>query len=442
MRLGTAILVLLAVAGASADTLEVPSKAYPTIQSAIAAATAGDLVLVAPGTYEEDILFFGQPITVRSSDGASVTTIKGLGTRSVVRFMAEEPPDTVLAGFTITGGIGTWIVDPVFGDVRAGGGIYVENASPTIRNCILTNNSPWGGGAACNFGASPTYEGCTFIHNEVEGHGGGMYNLLGSSPVVTGCDFLDNIASWGGGMTNTDDSHPVVTECRFENNLVENVGGGMYNRSSSHPTVTTCIFSGNHQAGNPYGYGGGMCNYGGGKTGGPSNPVVTDCTFEGNSVTGDGGGMMSSYGCEPIVSGCTFQDNHAGRYGGGMRVNQAAPTIIDCVLRNNLADVRGGGLDCEGSAATWLTDSLLCGNAPDQLWGEHVDGGGNTIAETCGPYCPADINDDGTIDVTDILAVIAAWGSCTDTTCPEDVDGSGTVDVTDILLVIAGWGPC
>ncbi len=57
--------------------------------------------------------------------------------------------------------------------------------------------------------------------------------------------------------------------------------------------------------------------------------------------------------------------------------------------------------------------------------------------ETCG----ADINCDGTVDVSDLLAVIAAWGDCPeDADCPEDTNGDGVVDVTDLLAVIAGWG--
>jgi len=53
--------------------------------------------------------------------------------------------------------------------------------------------------------------------------------------------------------------------------------------------------------------------------------------------------------------------------------------------------------------------------------------------------CIEDVNGDGNVDVTDLLAVIAAWGS---DNASADLDGSGTVDVADLLMIISAWGPC
>jgi acetyl esterase/lipase len=52
-----------------------------------------------------------------------------------------------------------------------------------------------------------------------------------------------------------------------------------------------------------------------------------------------------------------------------------------------------------------------------------------------------DINLDGSVDVTDLLGVISAWGNCLDlpVDCPADIDGSGVVDVFDLLSIIALW---
>src|SRR2546428_9154943 len=61
---------------ARAATINVPAG-QPTIQAAINAASNGDTVLVAPGTYYENINFMGKAITVTSAGGPSVTTING-----------------------------------------------------------------------------------------------------------------------------------------------------------------------------------------------------------------------------------------------------------------------------------------------------------------------------------------------------------------------------
>ena len=63
-------LVLLALTPhtAGAATINVPAG-QPTIQAAINAASNGDTVLVAPGTYRENINFMGKAITVTSSGG-------------------------------------------------------------------------------------------------------------------------------------------------------------------------------------------------------------------------------------------------------------------------------------------------------------------------------------------------------------------------------------
>ncbi len=54
--------------------------------------------------------------------------------------------------------------------------------------------------------------------------------------------------------------------------------------------------------------------------------------------------------------------------------------------------------------------------------------------------CPGDFDNDQTIGVVELLAVLARWGPCAG--CLEDLDGDNVVGVTDLLLLLALWGEC
>lgn len=57
--------------------------------------------------------------------------------------------------------------------------------------------------------------------------------------------------------------------------------------------------------------------------------------------------------------------------------------------------------------------------------------------------CGGDLNNDGSVNVTDLLGVIGAWGACpAPANCPADRNFDGTVNVTDLLQVIGTWGAC
>jgi hypothetical protein len=59
-----------------------------------------------------------------------------------------------------------------------------------------------------------------------------------------------------------------------------------------------------------------------------------------------------------------------------------------------------------------------------------------------------DVNGDAVVNVSDLLAVVSAWGACpapplvppVPNRCLTDFNADGQVDVTDLLTVIANWG--
>jgi hypothetical protein len=110
----------------AAATINVPAQ-KPTIQAGINAAASGDTVLVAPGTYYENISFNGKAITVSSSGGPAVTIIDGSKTYApTVKFATGEKLKSVISGFTLRNGAGQ---------------ISITGASPTIESNIIGGTS-------------------------------------------------------------------------------------------------------------------------------------------------------------------------------------------------------------------------------------------------------------------------------------------------------------
>jgi hypothetical protein len=226
----------------------------------------------------------------------------------------------VLDGFTITAGNANSYSPPD----DAGGGMYNNNSSPTLRNLIFSGN-------AAN-------------------SGGGMANLNSSNPTLTNVTFSGNSADLGGGMYNENSSNPTLTNVTFSSNTVVQSGGGMYNFDSS-PTLTNVIFSGNAaQAG------GGMFNSN-------SNPVLTNVTFSGNTASGmgsGGGGMFNYDNSSPTLTNVTFSSNTA-QSGGGMYNFDSSPTLTNVIFSGNAAQA-GGGMYNNNSSPT-LRNLIFSGNA-------------------------------------------------------------------------------
>jgi hypothetical protein len=61
-----------------------------------------------------------------------------------------------------------------------------------------------------------------------------------------------------------------------------------------------------------------------------------------------------------------------------------------------------------------------------------------SASDDCGDTSlPGDVNGDGFVTVTDLLAVMDSWGACE--ACPSDLNGDGVVDIVDLLEVIGNW---
>jgi len=193
--------------------IHVPAD-YPEIQQAIDAASPFDVIVVSPGSYHEEIRYYGKPLKVVSLAGPRFTHIFATSYPvSCVSFLDGEGAGSQLVGFGIHGGRSFY-----------GGGIRCEGSAPYIANCIISGNSGEGFGTVgygCGVYGSPILYRCL-----IQGNGGTCTGINGyavgggvfGSPHMIECVVWGNFAGIGGGAVL--EANAVVEDCIFLENEV------------------------------------------------------------------------------------------------------------------------------------------------------------------------------------------------------------------------------
>ncbi|MFB6320314.1 T9SS type A sorting domain-containing protein [Saccharicrinis sp. FJH54] len=272
----------------TATIIQVPNDQV-TIQQGINAASTGDTVIVAEGTWYENINYNGKAITVASrfildddTSHISKTIIDGSqpshpDSASVVRMLSGEDTTSVLCGFTITGGKGTYV--SMEGTLfLVGGGICTLGSGGKIENNIIRQNNlpnPTKSTHAWGFGLSAMVENHHLIirNNVFREHtfngvkramGGGMC-IGGGSILIEGNTIMENSITSGtesvaGGIGYWFNKVPdgVIHEVIIRNNLIKNntlkasnlnlEGAGIFvrgNHSDKHLHIYNNVISGN-----------------------------------------------------------------------------------------------------------------------------------------------------------------------------------------------------
>ncbi len=343
---------------------DVPSE-YSTIQAAIDDTDNDNIttVLVDDGTYMENINFGGRAITVKSVNGSSLTAIDGGSNGSVAIFNSGETSSSVLDGFTIQNG----------GGVMWGGGIFIDNSSPLIRNCYFTSNSVSAHGAGIYMsGSSSTVENCTFSNNSAIMDG--VIYINSSAAVITNCIFTNNSVRYGGGIYVRDSGSTVnISDTSISDNTAKagttGFGGGLCINNST-VAITNINISGN----SAYQFGGGVYI-----TGSSNVTISGNSVINGNSTdTLDGGGIYVNGSILNITGGTV--NNNIGRNGSGIcLVSSSSAVITGVAIKGNSNTIAtngsGGGIIITNSTAT-IDKSIMTGNSNVQY------GGGLYIADT------------------------------------------------------------
>lgn len=238
-------LQLLCASVVCAATLNVPAD-YPTIQAAVNASTTGDEILVAPGTYFENVLIdhLHGGILLKGLNGPETTIIDGGRQGTVVHF-SSVGPGTTIEGFTIRNGGQSPLTTLV------GGGIYVEYCDPTIRGNVIRDNEAVAAGGIYVSGGAPIIEDNQILSNSaLGGSGGGVYFDNYASGTFQGNVVANNsCAAYGGGVTAWVGSTPQMTQDTIVLNQALLGGGGVYVIRGAFPVCAADIVAFNPSGG-------------------------------------------------------------------------------------------------------------------------------------------------------------------------------------------------
>ena len=269
--------------------------------------------------------------------------------------------DTILEGFTITGGYATW----EYQIGSTGGGVICENgSSPTIRNCVIEDNYANGGGGIYASGSNLYIYECVIRNNgtaTASGVGGGVY-LNGSSGTVSDCEIRGNSAGSGAGITVSFGT-PVVYHCLVIDNIANNLGGGIL-CSSSGSAIRFTTISSNEAA------------RGGGIYSGVSSEIYK-CTISGNWArdngpdTGLGGGVLCIGAGNSDISYTILANNTCDQAGGGPQLAIIGdPTYPNVLMEHSL--MVGGPADAHDpnghlywDPSCYDVDPQFCSMDPD-----------------------------------------------------------------------------
>jgi hypothetical protein len=345
----------------------VTAAPYPAtpIQDAIDVANSCDLILVAPGTYDENPIVY-KPLKLQGAGASTVinaqpgntlrlnrwhTKIRTLfGTPTTDPYVANEAPGFMVLGTVppLNGGIPfpaapntCALIDGFFiQGSQAGGGIYVDNLVHYLQisgNKVKANQGSYGGGITVgtpDIVSSNTY--ITIRDNEIVKNGG---------------------ISGGGGVTLYQGSdHYTITRNLISGNLTRQNGGGILHEGlSDHGLIER-------------------------------NKILFNEVFFGGQLGGDGGGIFLGSGAvagalgdgagNVNIVGNLIQGNLAGSgFGGGIRawgyngsdVSAGGPdtyelNIFNNMIVNNVAANAGGGVSLQDTARVNIINTTIADN--------------------------------------------------------------------------------
>jgi predicted outer membrane repeat protein len=472
---------------------------YSTIQIGINAANPGDTVLVAEGLYYEQINFLGKkPLMVASeflidNDASHITNtiidgsqLTDADSASIVYFITGEDTTSVLCGFTIRNGKGTFIPDELGDwDSRVGGGIWIDGAGAKIIHNRITHNvlddrqdpvvtnvngaaiaTPYVENNIWVVISDNTIDSNSVISNHYQASGAGIassYSTRLENNIISDniCTGESEAVAVGSGLSLAGDGWENPLVMIVENNTIaRNISqsGTMANSAGILIQLAQVMFSGNEVYENividgmdiEFSGGGGMFLL---------NPlqgsVIRDNVFTGNISNRFSGGIhLKNFMPEavPVLFENNFFKNNEAKYGGALASLDVPIILQNNVFSGNYAQESGGAIvlgdyesDNSGHFAT-INNNSFSGNTAES-WGGAIYSPTNPKililnsvfwADTAAMY--PEISSSDTIEIAySNINLNEVYGSI--------FDGGGNINLDPLfedleLLTISAESPC
>ena len=399
---------------------------FNSIQAAINDANNGDIITVQPGIYtgdgNRDIDFLGKVITVKSENGPENCIIDCDATyednHRGFYFVHNEGRDSVLDGLTITN---AYIVVMCEG----GAGIYIDGASPTINNCIITANMAellpeslcycYGGAIYIGDGSYPLFTNCTISYNSVGnwGRGGGIYFYYSAAAraylkncVISGNAALGIDSAGGGIYFDLYSGFTIMFNCTIADNLATQGGGGVYSCSNALKVITNSIIWGNS----------------------PEQIYAVDKTKIIVSYSDVSGGWSGTgnINADPCFADAANNDHHLKSQAGRWDAN--SKTWVEDQSQSPAIDA--GSPSSDWTAELWPHGKRInmgaYGGTPQASMS--LSEAGNA----------ADLNNNSQVNYIDLMTFVDKW-LCRQVLLPEDLDRNGAVNFIDFAIFANNW---
>ncbi len=360
------------------DNEQLVPQEFFDIQDAINMATPGDVVKVLASETLGLFTVVGKDLLVEGAYAAGYgsrdpmgtpTMVESLPTTPVLDFYGDVTNTTVVDGFYLTGGGGrTFANIPYSG--RYGGGLMLNQKSPTLRNLTITGNSVGNnntlglGGGVAMYNSDAVLEN-VMISGNTAIYGGGVFIYQGS-PTLTNVTIdgntliTENIANVPiGGAMHVIDADVTLDGVTCTNHLGADKGGGIYAADLNGSVMVTMIggeISGNTAKTN----GAGFCASGG-------TIDLTDVLVADNSqsatATFMGGGGFYADGSTITFTGLEF-DGNSTHSGSGAQFNVCPDvTMSETVFTDNSALIFGGTVYLTGCTSSTMTNLTIADNS-------------------------------------------------------------------------------